>query len=813
MDELVISFGSGRRSKTWKQEYLTWNDFVKRLSKWEEKRVTVAEYKKLKANKKKYASKIADLKDGKAFVGGAIKGDRRTKETVETRSMLTLDADSIEDLEGFLFDVEMVLDGVQYLVHSTLSHTPEEPRLRLLVPLSEEVDADKHEAIARKIAGNIGMGNFDRTTFDVNRLVYLPSKLMDAETIMYDNVTGFEPLDVDKVLDEYFDWTNMGEWDRHEGEEERNHLHMKKDDPLNKPGNIGVFNRTYSITDAIDTFLSDKYELCDDGSGRYTYVGGSTAAGLVIYDDDTFCHSHHSTDPISGQMVNAYDLVRIHLYGDSDYGMGDAGKIGKMPSDKRMAVLMDKDKLCKKTRIEEKRQGIMSDFSDEDFDDVTAAEPVEVEDWETELDMEGEDYLLTAKNLMLILTKGPMEGVLAYNEITNRPVMLKPAPWMGKNDEDRFEGKDEVPWTNNDMHRMRHWLFDMYDFRSKDALIDAFITVCLERSYNPIKRYIEAQEWDGIERAESIFIDMVGAEDNAYVRQVTRKTLLGAVTRLYRPGSKFDYMPVLVGGQGVGKSSLLERLAVKQAWYNGSLTDFKGKEAGEQLQAGWIFEIGELAAMNKSGIEEVKNFLTLTTDKFRPAYGAMAEEYPRKAVFFGTTNKMDFLVDKTGNRRFMPITVKRMPEGKEHWNTIPMNKPGDAGYEYIAQLWAEVYQWYKAGETVFLDNEIIDIATKIQKDHTMVDDFEERLLEWLDEPEEADEFEIGEPMLRTKVTSRDIYKQVLNGSDPVIPRQISNQIKLIMNNLDGWEHKKSIRYIDENGKEKVGAGYIRIINL
>ena len=193
------------------------------------------------------------------------------------------------------------------------------------------------------------------------------------------------------------------------------------------------------------------------------------------------------------------------------------------------------------------------------------------------------------------------------------------------------------------MHRMQHWLFDKYQIRSKDALINAFVTVCLERSYNPIKSYIESQEWDGVERAESIFIDTVGAEDSAYVRQVTRKTLLGAVKRLYEAGCKFDYMPVLVGGQGIGKSTIIEKLAVKQAWYNGSLTDFKGKEAGEQLQAGWIFEIGELAAMSKSGIEEVKNFITNPSDKFRPPYGAMVEEYPRKNVFFGTTNKMDYL--------------------------------------------------------------------------------------------------------------------------------------------------------------------------
>lgn len=812
MDQLTISTAKSRNSKSWQQEYLSWEEFVTKLQKGTEtKRVTVKEYHDMKASKNKAKiAKLNEVKDSKSFVGGAIKGNRRTKQSVETRSLLTLDADSIADKEEFLHKVDEVLGDTHYLIYSTLSHTPEVARLRLIVPLSEDVDADKHEAVARKIAEKIGMENFDRTTFEVNRLMYFPSKLMDAEEVLFfENDIGYEPLDVDVVLSEYFDWTNRDEWERHPGDEiHRTMDRQQKGDPLEKPGNIGVFNRTYSITEAIDTFLSDIYTQGSQDD-RYTFVGGSTGDGLVIYDNDTFCFSNHGTDPISGQMVNAYDLVRIHKYGHLDYGMGEAGKIGKMPSDKMMSKLMDKDKNCKKTRIEEKRNGLTSDFSGEDFDDV-GEKKVEAEDWEASLDMEGDDYLLTARNLRLILTKGPMDGVLAYNEASLQPVMRKEPAWFDtvniEADRERFEGKTEVSWSDDDMHRMCEWLFGKYQFRNKDVIQTSFMTVCLERSYNPLKDYIRSLEWDGTPRAETLFIDWLAAEDSPYIRQVTRKSLLGAIWRVFKPGTKYDYMPVLVGPQGNGKSSLLKKLAITDDWFNDNVKELKGKEAQEQLQAGWIFEMGELDIMGKSSIEELKHFITQTTDKFRQAYGKLVKTYHRKAVFFGTTNKSDFLIDKTGNRRFLPITTGEMPEGQAHWDKLT----GDAEKEYFGQLWAEVYQWYLSGEGVFLDQKTTKLAQQMQKAHTYVDDFEERLIEWLDEPEEADEFEIGEPMLRTKVTSRQIYKEVLNGQETTVPRKIGNRIRMIMDGLPDWEFKKSIRVTDENGKIRISTGFERI---
>lgn len=809
--EVAVSFGSSRKAKKWNTDLIDWGAFVKKLSKFEDKGVTVAEYAAMSKPER------ADLKDGKAFVGGFIKGDNRKKGNIESRSMLTLDADSIDSLEAFvsMVELELGLEGTAYVIYSTLSHTPKKPRLRLIIPLSEEVDADKHEAIARMVASKIDMESFDRTTFDVNRLMYMPCKLTDAETVWI--AEEGEPLDVDAVLGEYFDWTNWEEWARHRDDEERTLRALRKaEDPTSKAGHVGVFCRTYTISEAIAEFLSDKYEPCDDADDRFTYVGGSTAGGLVVYDNDTFCHSHHSTDPISGQMVNAYDLVRIHLYGHLDDAA--AGKLiaGKRPSDKMMNVKVDKDKQCKRTVMQEKEKSFAEDFGDIEYDEESTEEqtsddsqPGEKEDpdaWKEQLAMEGNEILPTTHNFALLIDNGRFKGRFAFNEFTSSFDILKPVPWRRK--EEWANGKI-VKWSDRDATELRTWIEKAYDLRRKDMLDDAHKHVSYSNSYHPIKDYIESAEWDGVPRAETIFIDMVGAEDSNYVRQVTRKTLIAAVKRLYEPGSKFDYMPVLVGGQGIGKSTILGKLAVRPEWFNESLDDFDGKKAGEHLQAGWIFELGELAAMGKSGIEDVKRFITLTTDKYRAAYAENVQEYPRKNVFFGTTNRMDFLFDKTGNRRFMPIKVNRMPEGKAHWDVIPMEKKGDAGFEYIHQLWAEVYTWYMAGEGVFLDSKTTREAEAMQKAHTSVDDFEEELIAWLDTPEEADEFEIGEPITRTEVTAQMIYKQVMNGQESIVPTPIGKKIKLIMDNMEGWE-KATFRVDNGSGKKVQKRGYKRV---
>ncbi len=199
-----------------------------------------------------------------------------------------------------------------------------------------------------------------------------------------------------------------------------------------------------------------------------------------------------------------------------------------------------------------------------------------------------------------------------------------------------------------------------------------------DRSYHPIREYLTSlPEWDGRVRAETLLIDYLGAEDNAYTRAVTRKTLCGAVARVQQPGIKFDHILVLNGNQGIGKSTLIAKLGGD--WYSDSLslTDMNDKTAAEKLQGYWILEIGELAGMKKADIDKVKAFISRQDDKYRASFGRRVTPRPRQCIFFGTTNSQNgYLRDITGNRRFWTVKNSRHREAEAvaaHQRGCPAN--------------------------------------------------------------------------------------------------------------------------------------------
>ncbi len=298
-------------------------------------------------------------------------------------------------------------------------------------------------------------------------------------------------------------------------------------------------------------------------------------------------------------------------------------------------------------------------------------------------------------------------------------------------------------------------------------------------TFHPIKSFVESTVWDGVPRAERLFPVYLGAADTHYVRQVTRKMLLAAVTRLYRPGCKFDQMLVLVGPQGAGKSSLLAKLG--REWFSDSLRTFENKEAGEHLQSGWIFEIGELSAMKKTEVEEVKAFLSKTEDRYRVAYDRQVSEFPRKCVFFGTTNTRDFLRDATGNRRFWPVEV--VPDRAElsHWDHL--------GDEEVRQIWAEVLGWFKAGESLELDSEARVEAERQQAAHMETDPREGLIQEWL-ESEELDEMDRPSGQLRQRVCAAQIWTECLGKKKGDMRAWEAKEICDIVRRIPGWKERK-----------------------
>ncbi len=765
--ELEISIGRSRSEKNWRPEYLTWDEFVQRL-KPRRTAESMAQYDKMCVADK------GKVKDGPAFVGGFVRSGRRLKQNVESRSLITLDADHIGE-DDFIFACELVLGGSAYALYSTHSHRQKRQKYRLVAPVDRQMTPDEYGAVSRKLAEQIGLNFFDKTTFEVHRLMYFPSHSLDAEPVL--EVYGGDPVCVDEVLGLYHDWRDPLEWPRHEDATPDRTGKSKMEDPREKTGTVGMFCRAYSISDAIDEFLPEAYTQVDDN--RYTFTGGSSVGGMIVYDDDTFAYSHHESDPCSGREVNAFDLVRLHKFGHLDANAHEKTNITKLPSHVAMEQFAVQQPKVKRGRMSELQ---------EDFADFAADE--EGDTWQENLELHHKtgDVLPTAKNTELILTHGDWRDILAYDAFGNTEVIKGPLPWRRQ----ERPWKSYEPWLAADDKRLRHWFAKIYDIKGVDMISNAFTEVAYSRTFQHIKAYLEATEWDGEARAERIFVDYLGAEDTPYTRQVTRKMLLAAVMRLYKPGCKFDEMLVRIGPQGAGKSSLLAILG--REWFSDSLKTFENKEAGEHLQSGWIFEISELSAMKKAAIEEVKAFLSKTEDRYRVAYDRIVSDFPRKCVFFGSTNTREFLKDASGNRRFWPVEIAPEKAKYSHWEHLTD--------ERVGQIWAEVLCWFKAGESLQLDRDAAAAAEEQQARHMEADSREGIIAEWLDTPMED---VMGRPTeeIRDRTCAAQIWVECLGNRKGQIKPWEAKEICDILRRLPGWRER--------DGKTKVpGYGVQRV---
>lgn len=280
-------------------------------------------------------------------------------------------------------------------------------------------------------------------------------------------------------------------------------------------------------------------------------------------------------------------------------------------------------------------------------------------------------------------------------------------------------------WRNEDDAQLYCWVSARYGVQfPENKFSKALMAVTDRRRYNPLVDYLNGlPEWDGVERVESLLIDYLGAADNAYTREVTKRTMIGAVMRAYEPGCKFDYVLVLDGKPGIGKSTLLSTLGGEFFSDSLSLTDTKDKTAAEKLQGVWIMEIGEMQGTRKADIEAMKGFISRQVDEYRPAYGRVVEHRPRTAILCGTTNSMTgFLRDTTGNRRFWPVTVTGVDDGRV-WSISKDERD---------QIWAEAVSLYECGEVPYLDPKMEEQARAEQLNAMEYDERVGGLIEYLD---------------------------------------------------------------------------------
>ena len=777
---IIIATGKSRSARSWTSKKMTWSELVSKLAEPTVTNETATEYAKMsKADQGR-------KKDVGGFVGGYIpKNGRRIRGAVKERYLITLDADNPG--EDFIVDLDMELGGMEYVLYSTHSHTADNPRYRVIIPVDRPMTPDEYQAVSRRIADNIGIEFFDPSTHQAERLMYWPSHPKDVEYV-YQHSEG-SLISVDTYLSTYRDWRDTSLWPTSEKESQiRLDAAKKQGNPLEKKGLIGAFCRCYSITEAIHKFLPEVYEptAVED---RYTYVAGSSVGGLVIYDNDTFAYSNHATDPISGKLVNAFDLVRIHLFGDKD--PADETAVTKLPSYKDMIDFVNEDGAAPILLDKER-------MADMDFDDITD---------------DDEDFLSKLKrdkngtpesdvfNCLVVLKQDPsLKGKIRLDEFAHRLVVIGDLPWRGK---------DETPyWTDTDDACLRNYFATKYLIKGKGIIDDALQEVTQDNKFHPVREYLKGLTWDGECRLDNLFIDYIGAEDTDYIRAVTRKWMCGAVARVMDPGVKFDTAIVLYGSQGLGKSLILERLGRK--WFNNSLVDIKTKDALEQIQGSWIVELAELAPTYKNDNEIVKAFISRTSDRFRSPYGRRTEEYPRQCVFAGSTNNLMFLKDRTGNRRFWPITGDKDRKTKNSW---------DLSKDEIDQLWAEAYHYWSEGEPLVLEGALEEEALRIQLSHTeggeLVGLIEEYLeMELPEDWESKDIYDRREyirnygdddycgSVQRERVCALEIWCEVMEGDRKNLQNAKAREIIDILQSIKGWSpYSKSV------GKMRFGKMY------
>ena len=763
MRVLCIAYGDSRQAKTWTNKATTFDDLKVRLKTPIRTTETVEEYSKMAKSARDAA------KDHGGFVGGSLIGGRRKIDTVEKRSMVALDGDRITP--EFLDNYENLCPYTSVL-YTTHSSTPDNPRVRLVFPLTRDVAPEEYVAVARYLAQSLNIEYFDECSYQPNQLMYWPSCPSNGTFVYKETDGGW--LDPDVILSAHPEWQDPTRLPTSSRESKANTTQQKKvQDPLSKSGVVGLFNRTYyPISKALETFLSDVYEPTTNPD-RWHLIESNSMAGVEI-KEDKFVYSHHAKDPAYLQLCNAFDIVRIHRFGDLDEKKSFSAMCN-------FAMQQDDVKLA---ASEERMKDAQSDFTDAGDEN---------NDWKKKLKYMSRSTLLqnTVYNLNLILANDPDFQNFAFNEMANRIQVTGPLPW------DRPEGNEF--WRDADTAQLKSIIDIRYlPFSSRNYDV-SFTKTADDRHFHPIRDYLDSlPEWDGIERVEDLFIRYLLADDTEYVRTVTRKTFAAAVARIYEPGTKFDCVPVLDGDQGIGKSSIVKDLVTSDYYSETlSLTDMDDKSGAEKLQGFWVVEIGELAGMKKADIEKVKAFLSTSDDKYRPSYGKVVESHPRQCVIIATVNgERGYLRDITGNRRFWIIKCHQKKQRKA-WNFDE---------NYRAQFWAEAKQIWKAGEKLYLEGDVLEAAEKEQRGAMEADERVGMVEEYLNTPVPAnwDDMDLyarknflqgsefgnpdhGELHLRNEISNAEIWCECFNKNLPELKSSDSYLIAALMTQVDGWE--------------------------
>ena len=365
-------------------------------------------------------------------------------------------------------------------------------------------------------------------------------------------------------------------------------------------------------------------------------------------------------------------------------------------------------------------------------------------------------------------------GKIRLNEFAQQPYLYGSVPWENEN--------NCRAWSSHDDSALFSLIQADYGLKSRQDFADALKNVSMRNKFHPVRELLDSLTWDGKEHIRSLLPEYLGAEDSDYTYQVMRLWMLGAVSRVYKPGSKFDYTIILQGSQGIGKSTFLKLMALDDSWFNDSLDSLDSDKAVQSLTGSWIIELAELKSLARTagGVESVKRFLTATQDKYRIPYERRADTFYRQCVFAGTTNKDDFLQDETGNRRFLIIHTGFTKTSKSLFTPEVMDD--------IKQAWAEaVHIWKNEDPQLILPEACIQQAKELQEANMADDGKRGIILDYLEG--------------KTQVCAREIWFEALEES--ISPKSYqTSEINSIIAKVSGWQRMKTPRKFPKYGSQR-----------
>ena len=363
-----------------------------------------------------------------------------------------------------------------------------------------------------------------------------------------------------------------------------------------------------------------------------------------------------------------------------------------------------------------------------------------------------------------------LKGAIRKNLLTERVDIVKPLGWY----------RDSPTLTDVDIKYLLLYFEENYGMTIEKKIQDAVMVIANENRYHPVRDFLNALQWDGIERIRYCLHRFLGADADDYTCEAMRLFLLGAISRAFRPGCKFEIMLCLVGGQGAGKSSFFRLLAVQDDWFSDDLKKLDDENVYRKMQGHWLIEMSEMiATANAKSIEEIKSFLSRQKETYKVPYETHPADRKRQCVFCGTSNTLDFLpLDRTGNRRFVPVMVH--PELAE----IHILDDEPAARAYLIQVWAEAMEIYRSGNFKLRFSPAMNEYLKVhQRDFMPEDTKAGQIIEYLEKCSD------------NMVCSKQLFREALGHSFDEPKQWEIREINDIMNNsVTGWRAFSNPRY-------------------